>query len=64
MPSEYRRFAAGHQRAPVRWSDGTRWQAYRPGFFLPVCVLSRLFRPLFCRSEAGFPGVHAQAFLN
>jgi hypothetical protein len=28
--------------------DGTRWVACRPGFFLPVRVLSRLFRRLFC----------------
>jgi hypothetical protein len=27
--------------------DGTRWVACRPGFFLPVRVLSRLFRGLF-----------------
>jgi Putative transposase/Transposase zinc-binding domain len=27
--------------------DGTRWVASRPGFFLPVRVLSRLFRRLF-----------------
>jgi hypothetical protein len=27
--------------------DGTRWAACRPGFFLPVRVLSRLFRRLF-----------------
>jgi hypothetical protein len=27
--------------------DGTRWTACRPGFFLPVKVLSRLFRRLF-----------------
>ena len=27
--------------------DGTRWVACRPGFFLPVKVLSRLFRRLF-----------------
>jgi hypothetical protein len=27
--------------------DGTRWIACRPGFFLPVRVLSRLFRSLF-----------------
>jgi hypothetical protein len=27
--------------------DGTRWIACRPGFFLPVKVLSRLFRRLF-----------------
>jgi putative transposase/transposase-like zinc-binding protein len=28
-------------------SDSTRWVACRPGFFLPVRVLSRLFRRLF-----------------
>jgi hypothetical protein len=28
--------------------DGERWLACRPGFFLPVRVLSRLFRRLFC----------------
>jgi hypothetical protein len=28
-------------------SDGNRWVACRPGFFLPVRVLSRLFRRLF-----------------
>src|SRR6267142_2760725 len=27
--------------------DGTRWVACRPGFFLPVRVLSRVFRRLF-----------------
>src|SRR5207249_5340649 len=27
--------------------DGTRWVPCRPGFFLPVRVLSRLFRRLF-----------------
>jgi hypothetical protein len=27
--------------------DGTRWISCRPGFFLPVRVLSRLFRRLF-----------------
>ena len=27
--------------------DGTRWVACRPGFFLPIRVLSRLFRRLF-----------------
>jgi hypothetical protein len=27
--------------------DGTRWISCRPGFFLPVKVLSRLFRRLF-----------------
>lgn len=28
-------------------ADGSRWISCRPGFFLPVCVLSRLFRRLF-----------------
>ena len=30
--------------------DGTRWVACRPGFFLPVRVLSRVFRRLFLAS--------------
>ncbi len=34
-------------------ADGTRWIACRPGFFLPVRVLSRLFRRLF------LAGLHA-----
>ncbi len=29
--------------------DGTRWISCRPGFFLPVRVLSRLFRRLFLK---------------
>lgn len=29
--------------------DGSRWIACRPGFFLPVAVLSRLFRRLFLK---------------
>jgi len=29
--------------------DGRRWLACRPNFFLPVRVLSRLFRRLFCQ---------------
>jgi hypothetical protein len=29
---------------------GTRWVACRPGFFLPVRVLSRLFRRLLLES--------------
>jgi hypothetical protein len=33
--------------------DGTRWIACRPGFFLPVRVLSRLFRRLFLDSLQG-----------
>jgi hypothetical protein len=47
--------------------DGTRWVSCRPGFFLPVRVLSRLFRRLFLQKlmaahEAGaltFFGTHA-----
>jgi hypothetical protein len=36
-------------------SDGTRWVACRPGFFLPVRVLSRRFRELFLtRLQAAF----------
>jgi len=35
--------------------DGTRWIACRPGFFLPVRVLSRLFRRLFLQNlQAAF----------
>jgi hypothetical protein len=33
-------------------ADGTRWIACRPGFFLPVTVLSRLFRRLFLEGLA------------
>src|SRR3979490_2133613 len=42
-----------HPPAPIIWAgggislDGERWVACRPGFFLPVKVLSRLFRRLF-----------------
>lgn len=47
--------------------DGERWVACRPGFFLPVRVLSRLFRRLFCErlaqahasGELQFFGEHA-----
>ena len=35
--------------------DGTRWVSCRPGFFLPVRVLSRLFRRLFLQGlQAAF----------
>jgi Putative transposase/Transposase zinc-binding domain len=48
--------------------DGTRWVSCRPGFFLPVRVLSRLFRRLFLQRlmaahEAGaltFFGIRAR----
>src|SRR6516225_5527942 len=33
--------------------DGARWVACRPGFFLPVRVLSRLFRRLFLQNLRG-----------
>src|SRR6201996_7525113 len=37
--------------------DGDRWIACRPGFFLPVRVLSRMFRGLFLRYlEKAFAG--------
>jgi len=57
--------------------DGTRWIACRPGFFLPVRVLSRLFRRLVleklvaahCAGQLQFFGKHtsltnAQAFAS
>ena len=41
--------------------DGTRWVACRPGFFLPVRVLSRLFRRLFLDElQAAFDGRRAR----
>lgn len=41
--------------------DGTRWVACRPGFFLPVRVLSRLFRRLMLQRLAK---AHAQGALH
>jgi hypothetical protein len=41
--------------------DGTRWIQCRPGFFLPVRVLSRLFRRLFL---AGMDALHAAGELS
>jgi hypothetical protein len=47
-------------------SDGARWVSSRPGFFLPVRVLSRLFRRLFLQrlaaahQQLGFFGDHAR----
>jgi hypothetical protein len=39
-------------------SDGARWIACRPGFFLPVQVLSQLFRRLFLdQLQASFSGL-------
>ena len=40
--------------------DGTRWVPCRPGFLLPVRVLSRLFRRLFL---AGIADAHAASRL-
>ena len=40
--------------------DGTRWVRCRPGFLLPVRVLSRLFRRLFL---AGLADAHAASRL-
>jgi hypothetical protein len=43
--------------------DGTRWIACRPGFFLPVRVLSRLFRRLFLEKlSAAYLGGQLQFF--
>ena len=41
--------------------DGERWVACRPGFFLPVRVLSRLFRRLFLEKLAA---AHAAGLLH
>jgi hypothetical protein len=41
--------------------DGKRWVACRPGFFLPVRVLSRLFRRLFLE---GLEALHAAGELQ
>jgi Putative transposase/Transposase zinc-binding domain len=43
--------------------DGQRWIACRPGFFLPVRVLSRLFRRLFLeRLQKAFDGGELEFF--
>ncbi|CAJ0809100.1 hypothetical protein LMG19083_04843 [Ralstonia psammae] len=43
--------------------DGERWVACRPGFFLPVRVLSRLFRRLFLeRLQHAFDASELQFF--
>src|SRR5207247_4051415 len=45
--------------------DGTRWVACRAGFFLPVRVLSRLFRRLFLRElENAFNAGKLRFFTN
>jgi hypothetical protein len=44
--------------------DGTRWVSCRPGFFLPVRVLSRLFRRLFLEGLAALHGASKLAFFG
>jgi Putative transposase/Transposase zinc-binding domain len=44
--------------------DGSRWIACKPGFFLPVRVLSRLFRRLFLDGLAALHAVGRLAFLG
>ena len=44
--------------------DGARWIACRPGFFLPVRVLSRLFRRLFLEGLAALHKAGRLAFLG
>jgi len=44
-------------------ADGGRWISCRPGFFLPVRVLSRLFRRLFlAQLQAAFDAGHLRFF--
>jgi hypothetical protein len=45
-------------------TDGQRWVACRPGFFLPVRVLSRLFRRLFLSHLRTAFGEHKLHFFN
>jgi hypothetical protein len=45
-------------------ADGTRWIACRPGFFLPVRVLSRLFRRLFLEGLSALHGAGNLAFFG
>jgi hypothetical protein len=44
--------------------DGSRWIACKPGFFLPVRVLSRLFRRLFLEGLAALHAAGRLAFLG
>jgi hypothetical protein len=44
--------------------DGSRWIACRPGFFLPVRALSRLFRRLFLDGLAALHATGRLAFLG
>ena len=45
-------------------ADGSRWIACKPGFFLPVRVLSRLFRRLFLDGLAALHAAGRLAFLG
>jgi hypothetical protein len=45
-------------------ADGARWIACRRGFFLPVRVLSRLFRRRFCEELLRLHGAGRLQFLN
>src|SRR5437660_6777145 len=44
--------------------DETRWRSCRPGFFLPVRVLSRLFRPLFLENLVAAHGAGRLRFFG
>jgi hypothetical protein len=44
--------------------DGTRWVSCRPGFFLPVRVLSRLYRRLFLEMLIAAHKAHRLQFFN
>jgi len=44
--------------------DGSRWIACKPGFFLPVRVLSRLFRRLFLKGIAALHAAGRLAFFG
>ena len=44
--------------------DGSRWTACKPGFFLPVRVLSRLFRRLFLEGIAALNQAGRLAFFG
>jgi hypothetical protein len=45
-------------------SDGARWIPCKPGFFLPVRVLSRLFRRLFLEGLAALHKTGRLAFFG
>lgn len=44
--------------------EGARWISCRPGFFLPVRVLSRLFRKLFLEGLAALHRTGKLAFFG